>query len=104
MLIDSFWTKFKNSYLNELHARSKWKTASVNLKVNDIVLIRSKDDPPFLWPLARVTQVFPDSEGLVRSMKLQTTAGEFQRVVTELVLLPAEELPPQGGGSVLTEE
>ncbi|GFT85837.1 putative bel12 ag transposon polyprotein [Trichonephila clavipes] len=47
-----------------LQPRKKWQDAQPNLKEDDIVLI--KEGPPGTWPMARVLQVHPGNDGLVR--------------------------------------
>ena len=89
-MLDSFWRNYVNSYIAQLRSRSKWKVPQSNLEVGLLVIMRKEDTPPLQWPLARIIDVFPGKGGLVRTAKLQTSIGQFDRAVTELVKLPVE--------------
>ena len=45
-----------------------------NLKVGDIILLMDENDRRGQWPLARVVEVFPSEDGLVRSVKVKTSS------------------------------
>ena len=53
-------------------------------------MVKDEDLPRNQWPLARVTNVFPDQgDGLVRKVQLRvsTSKSELQRPIQKLVLL-----------------
>ena len=81
--IHHLWQRWSSEYLQQLQSLSKWRRASPNLQVGDVVVIR--DDTPFIchWPVARIVKTFPGTDGLVRSTK--------DRVI------PHQEAPHQGG-------
>ena len=58
-----FWNRFLREYLPGQQIRSKWNECSKNLKVDDLVWILEDFTPRGLWPVARVTQVFPEMMG-----------------------------------------
>ena len=84
---DCFWKRWKNEYLQSLQLRSKWQLAKLNLRVGDFVLIMSEICPPSRWPLARVLQVHPGADGLVRAVTLRTASSVFERPIAKLILL-----------------
>lgn len=88
--LDSFWKNYVNAFLSQLHARYKWKFPRVNISVNDIVAIRKESTPSGKWPLGRGTEIFPGKDELVRSVRLQTSTGDFERAVMELMKLSVE--------------
>ena len=46
---------------------------------------------PTRWPLARVIEVQPGNDGLVRVVTIKTSTGVYKRPVTKLaVLLPQD--------------
>ncbi|GFX66313.1 uncharacterized protein TNCV_342871 [Trichonephila clavipes] len=49
----------------------KWQDAQPNLKDDDIVLIK-EEGPPGTWPMARVLQVHPGNDELVRVATVKT--------------------------------
>ena len=51
----------------------------INLSKNDLVIIKSKDVPRSHWPLGRILDIYPDSDGVVRSVKIKTPNGELIR-------------------------
>lgn len=71
-LIEQFWSRWKKEYLLNISTRQKWHVPRRNLKVNDIVIVRDDNLPRNQWLLARVVEVIPGSDGLVRRVKIQT--------------------------------
>lgn len=71
-LIEQFWSRWKKEYLLNISTRQKWHLPRRNLKVNDIVIIKDDNLPRNLWQLGRVVEAFPESDGLVRRVKVQT--------------------------------
>ncbi|GFQ85683.1 DUF1758 domain-containing protein [Trichonephila clavata] len=65
-----FWKKWSYDFLS-LQPRKKWQIAQPNLKEDDIVLIK-EEGPPGTWPMARVLQVHPGNDGLVRVATVKT--------------------------------
>ncbi|GFS59901.1 hypothetical protein TNIN_370421 [Trichonephila inaurata madagascariensis] len=60
---------------------------TTNLKEDDIVLIK-EEGPPGTWPMARVLQVHPGNDGLVRVTTVKTKDSVFHRPVHKLHKLP----------------
>ena len=79
-----FCNRFLREYLPGEQIRSKWSKSSKNLKVDDLVWILEDFTSQGLWPVARVTQVIPGENGIVRSVKLKTPSGERIRRVVKL--------------------
>ena len=91
-VIQHFWSRWSREYLHTLQARTKWQQCKPNLQVDDIVIVR--DDRQFVsrWPLARITQVYPGEDGLVRVAMIQPAEGApRKRPVTKLALLYRDE-------------
>ena len=86
-LANLFWTRWKRQYVPELQKRQKWIHAKPNVCVGDVVLISDENLPRNLWPLARVTEVFPSSDGLVRSVRVKTRGTHLVRPIHKLVML-----------------
>ena len=80
-LMSSFWRRWSREYLHQLQTRPSWPRVRDNLKVGTLVTVKFDDQPPGTWPLARVLQVFPDSEGRVRTVLLKTASGQVKRSV-----------------------
>ena len=92
LLSDTFWKRWKGSYLQSLQVRRTWQDSRPNVKVGDIVLMRDKQVNRGCWPMALVTRVFESSsDQKVRTVELRVTKDNrvtsFVRPVTELVVL-----------------
>ena len=80
-----FWDWWSSEYLQQLQKRTKWKNTQPSIKVDDIVLIRHETTAPTRWPIARVIEVFPGSDGLVRVATVRTATKTLRRPVAKLV-------------------
>lgn len=80
-LANEFWTRWKKEYLLNLQSRQKWYKNRRNLKVNDIVLLQDDLAPRNEWKLARVIEVYPGSDGMVRKLKLMVSDRKFDKKV-----------------------
>ncbi|GFU66615.1 integrase catalytic domain-containing protein [Trichonephila clavipes] len=74
-------------FISSLQPRKKWQDAQPNLKEDDIVLIK-EEGPPGTWPMARVLQVHPGNDGLVRVATVKTQDSVFKRPIHKLHKLP----------------
>ncbi|XP_064080671.1 uncharacterized protein LOC135197542 [Macrobrachium nipponense] len=90
-LSDLFWSRWKREYIVSLQQRPKWNKQQRITREGDIVLLKDENTPRLHWLLARVTEVLPDSRGVVRSVKLRTQSSELHRPVSKLVLLLPKE-------------
>ncbi|XP_043466289.1 uncharacterized protein LOC122501089 [Leptopilina heterotoma] len=86
---DLFWTRWSRDYLHTLQQRNKWTRTQANIRPNDIVLVI---DPSLMrankWPLGRVQEVFPGPDGLVRTVRLRTAFGTYERPIHKISPLP----------------
>ncbi len=88
-LAEDFWIRFERSYLPLLHKRSKWNVEKENLKIGEVVLLLG--EPTSYrnnYPLAIITQVYPDKDdGLVRSVQLRCRGKLLRRPITKVCRL-----------------
>ena len=96
-----FWKRWTGEYLRTLQSRIKWKSLLDNLKVGDLVFIKSDFNAPLKWPLGKVVKVHPGNDKLVRVVTLKTTSGLVKRSLRQLILLPFSVDPDQLGGLCL---
>ncbi|GFU51157.1 integrase catalytic domain-containing protein [Trichonephila clavipes] len=82
-----FWKKWSSEFISSLQPRKQWQDAQPNLKEDDIVLIK-EEGPPGTWPMARVLQVHPGNDGLVRVATVKTQNSVSKRPVHKLHKLP----------------
>jgi hypothetical protein len=85
----SFWHRWRNEYLNTLQMRNRWTTDVPNISINDMVIVKEPNVPPLRWRMARVQEVFPGADGVVRVVRLRTATGTFKRPVVKIVKLPS---------------
>ena len=104
-MVQHFWTRWSREYLQTLQAKSKWRSSHPNLQVDDIVSL--KEDRTFAchWPLAKILQVFPGKDGVVRVAQVKTLTGIVKRPVVKLALLHRDDNqdPDSQGEYVQTE-
>ncbi|GFS85310.1 integrase catalytic domain-containing protein [Trichonephila clavipes] len=82
-----FWKKWSSEFISSLQPRKKWQDAQPNLKEDDMVLIK-EEGPPGTWPMARVLQVHPCNDGVVRVVTVKTQDSVLKRPVHKLHKLP----------------
>lgn len=89
LLADHFWKHFIKYYLPSLQARQKWRADKENLRVGEVVMIVDPQLPRALWPVGKVTEVFPGADDVVRSAMVGTEKRTYTRPVARLIKLPA---------------
>ena len=65
-----WWSKWVDEVLPILIPRKRWRKSSRNLKKNDVVLISYKGNLVDDYRLGIITEVFPDSNGRVRTVEV----------------------------------
>lgn len=89
LLAEHFWRHFLKYYLPDLQARQKWETEKKTLEIGDVVMIVDPQLPRALWPVGRITQVFPGADGRVRTANVEVKGKTYTRIVARLIQLPA---------------
>lgn len=82
-----FWQRWHQEYLSTLINRPKWRQEKDNLKEGDLVVVRDENIAPMKWKMARVQEVLPGKDGLIRSVVIRTADGVYKRPITKLGLL-----------------
>ena len=62
-LEDQFWRRWSREYIPLLQQSQKWNFPRRNLAKGDVVLVVDESSPRSCWPLARVVEVMPGSDG-----------------------------------------
>lgn len=86
-LTDVFWRRYLREYLPQLQKRQKWDKAAANLKSGDVVLVVDYSVPRNQWCLGRIVDVFPGSDGLIRSVQVRTKSALLSRPIQKICLL-----------------
>ena len=89
VLSDRFWARFLRHYLPTLQTRSKWQADTPPLQLDTVVMIVDPQLPRALWPVGKITKVFPGADGLVRTAEIKVRDRTYVRLVSRLIRLPA---------------
>ena len=82
-LANLFWTRWRHEYVSSLHRRSKWSKPTKNIAIGDVVALSDENSPRNMWKLARVIDVHPSSDGLIRSVKLRVASRDSDPTVLD---------------------
>lgn len=96
-----FWNEWSTHYLHTLQTRPKGFQDVSEYKVDQLVLIMENNTSPRKWRTARIINLFPGKDGVVRNVRLKTEKGELERHVKYIVPLPVEEESPPAGTVLL---
>ena len=91
-MVERFWKRWSEEYLQRFKSMSKWKQQENSIKIGSLVLIADERYPPTKWPLARITEVHPGPDGLIRVATVPTASSIFKRPVVKLCPLPVEDI------------
>lgn len=89
-MVNEWWRLWMLHFTPNLQTRKKWFKIRENLEVGDIVLVVDTDAPRSHWKMGRVTKIYPGNDGLVRSARIKTSIGEYDRPITRLCILLSE--------------
>ncbi|GFV92326.1 integrase catalytic domain-containing protein [Trichonephila clavipes] len=92
-LRDKFWNRWSTEYLTHLQTRAKWSEQNPILMENQLVLLKDPNTKPLDWPMGRILEVFPGSDGLVRAVNVKTSTGILKRAITKVMPLPIPDDP-----------
>ena len=90
-MLQHFWLRWKREYLTELreHHRYGRLGASTNhhdiVRVGDIVTVYDKNTPRAFWKLARVMQLIPGKDGIIRGAVIRVGSSSKQIQLRRLV-------------------
>ena len=91
-IVRHFWHRWSTEYVASLRRITKWHHPTRNTQVGDVVVLQEDNLVPAKWPLARVAQVHPGSNGLVRVVNIKTSTGTYKRPITKIaLLLPSQQ-------------
>ena len=83
-LQDEFWKIFQNNYIHELKRLRKWKLVNDEVRLGQIVLEATSNLGTGCWRLAKVIELIPSIDGIVRKVRVRNSSGEFERAITNL--------------------
>ena len=83
-LVRHFWHRWLREWIPTLNARKKWHREHRDVQVGEVVIIVSPDTTRGNWPLGRILEVYPGTDGRVRVAKVQVGDGTLVRSVNKL--------------------
>ena len=86
-LSNLFWKRWLKEYIPRLQERGKWLEPRRNMRAGNLVLISQPTTPRRQWPLGLIIEAHESTDGLVRTVRVQTSSGVYERPVAKLCLL-----------------
>ncbi|CAK1582291.1 unnamed protein product [Parnassius mnemosyne] len=103
-ILQQIWKKWKSEYLLELTVRTKWFRPQRNIEIGDLVTIHDDNLPAGKWPMARVFELHPGSDGHVRVGTLKTEKGYLKWPIVKLSILPIQKASSDSDSSEQLQE
>ncbi|XP_030765508.1 uncharacterized protein LOC115889598 [Sitophilus oryzae] len=87
-----FWKRWLRDYLTELQQRSgQGHSTPAKVSEGEMVVLVDDNLPPLQWPLGRISEIHPGSDGVVRVVTIKTAKGIAKRAVRKICVLPVAE-------------
>ncbi|XP_039312876.1 uncharacterized protein LOC113004888 [Solenopsis invicta] len=82
------WSRWQREYLNTCQQRGKWQAdPSRSFTVGQLVMLKETDSIPLKWVLARIVEIHPGADGIVRVVVVRTARGTYKRAITNIAPL-----------------
>ncbi|XP_055632367.1 uncharacterized protein LOC129772873 [Toxorhynchites rutilus septentrionalis] len=93
LLVQQHWKRWRREYISQLHNQKQRFPQATQLKVGQMVVVKEDGNAAIEWPLARITEIFPGPDGVVRVVKVRTPNGAvYKRQASRVCLLPFEKI------------
>lgn len=92
-LVQQHWDRWRKEYLCEQNHQRKKSVSAIDVHVGQIVLVQDEGKPSVSWPLARIENVHPGDDGIVRVVTLRTSSGIYKRSISRIYPLPFDQQP-----------
>ncbi|XP_055585300.1 uncharacterized protein LOC129738142 [Uranotaenia lowii] len=83
--------KQHNETVSKLQSRTKNWSSPEKIIVGKLVIVVDENQPPMRWKMARIEELHPGDDGVVRVVTVKTANGSLKRPVAKLCLLPSPE-------------
>ena len=90
-VVEEWWKIWMLNFAPNLQVRNKWFKQRKNVEIGDIVLCIDSNSRRSNWQMAVVTNIYKGRDGNVRSVRIKTKNGEYDRPITKLCLLLAKD-------------
>ena len=96
-VISEWWKLWLRNCVPNLQIRNKWWKTRDNVTNGDIVLLIDPGISRGKWQIGKIIEVFPGTDNKIRSVKVKTNSGTYDRPITKLSLLLSKEEQKQYG-------
>ncbi|XP_055633918.1 uncharacterized protein LOC129774235 [Toxorhynchites rutilus septentrionalis] len=92
-LVQQHWKRWRREYISQLHNQNQRFPQATKLKIGQMVVLKEDNNAAIEWPLARIIEVYPGPDDVVRVVKLRTPSGAvYKRQASRVCLLPFETI------------
>ena len=90
-IVQAFWKSWLRDAFPLLVPRRKWNIDRRNVRVDDVVILSDPNAIRGKWTLGRIIQVYPGTDGKVRTIRVRSKGAEYKRPISKIaVIYPAE--------------
>lgn len=90
-IVKAFWNSWTRDVFPLLVLRREWNSDRRNVQVDDVVMLSDHNAVRGKWTLGRIVQVYPRTDGKVRTVKVMSKGAEYRRPIQKIVVIyPAE--------------
>ena len=90
-VVNEWWKVWLRNFVPSLQIRSKWWKTRENVNIGDIVLLVDPNIKRGRWQMGIITDTYPGKDNRIRSVKVKTSTGCYDRPITKLSLLLTKE-------------
>nr|XP_049464106.1 uncharacterized protein LOC120961248 [Anopheles coluzzii] len=89
LLVQRFWKHWATEYLQEMQkSYASGGSNNSNILPGRLVILMDESLPTTRWPLARIVEIHPGEDKIVRVVTLKTAKGIITRPITKICVLP----------------
>jgi hypothetical protein len=89
--VNEFWQKWMSAFAPQLLFNDKWPVEKRNLQPGDLVLEINPNTRRGQWKMAKVINVYPGQDKLVRKVRIRNRTSEYDRPCNKLCLIATSE-------------
>ncbi|XP_041456247.1 uncharacterized protein LOC121408709 [Lytechinus variegatus] len=86
-IVDAYWKSWMRDVFPLLVPRRKWNNDRRNVRIDDVVILADHNAVRGKWTLGRIIQVYPGTDGKVRTVKVKSKGCEYKRPISKIVVI-----------------
>ena len=95
------WRSWVSEYLPQNNVRTQWNKSEANVQVGDLVWLVDNNVKRSHYKMARIKEIYPSNDGVVRSVLIKTHDGTFKRPVVRLAPVFNERFQSENGAGIV---